>query len=103
MIDNETLTVAGIPITVTRKQRQKNLYIRINPPEGDVTVSAPADATEDAIRYYVLRKVPEITKIRDRMVSSPDSQKGNMYPVRPAIYGASPICSRSFMRESGIE
>ena len=75
MIDNETLTVAGIPITVTRKQRQKNLYIRINPPEGDVTVSAPADATEDAIRYYVLRKVPEITKIRDRMVSQPRQSK----------------------------
>ena len=75
MIDNETLTVAGIPITVTRKQRQKNLYIRINPPEGDVTVSAPADATEDAIRYYVLRKVPEITKIRDRMVAQPRQSK----------------------------
>jgi len=75
MIANETITVAGIPIEITRKARQKNLYIRVNPPEGDVTVSAPAEATEDSIRYYVLRKVPEITKIRDRMLAQPRQSK----------------------------
>ena len=75
MIDNEMLTVAGIPIKVVRKQRQKNLYIRVNPPEGTVTVSAPAEATEDAIRYYVLRKMPEITKVRDRMLAQPRQTK----------------------------
>lgn len=75
MIANETMTVAGIPIEVTRKARQKNLYIRVNPPKGTVTVSAPAEATEDAIRYYVLRKVPEITKVRDRMLAQPRQSK----------------------------
>ncbi len=75
MIGNETMTVAGIPIEVTRKVRQKNLYIRVNPPEGNVTVSSPAEATEDAIRYYVLRKIPEITKIRDRMLAQPRQSK----------------------------
>lgn len=75
MIANETITVAGIPIEITRKARQKNLYIRVNPPEGDVTVSAPAETTEDAIRYYVLRKVPEIMKIRDRMLAQPRQSK----------------------------
>lgn len=75
MIDKEMLIVAGISVEVTRKQRQKNLYIRVNPPEGTVTVSAPAEATEDAIRYYVLRKVPEITKIRDRMLAQPRQSK----------------------------
>lgn len=75
MIGSETITVAGIPVEVTRNQRQKNLYIRVNPPEGEVTVSAPAEATEDAIRYYVLRKVPEITKIRDRMRAQPRQSK----------------------------
>ncbi|MDO4339802.1 MAG: SprT family zinc-dependent metalloprotease [Eubacteriales bacterium] len=75
MIDNETMTVAGITVEITRKQRQKNLYIRVNPPEGTVTVSAPAEATEDAIRYYVLRKVPEITKVRDRMLAQPRQSK----------------------------
>lgn len=75
MIGIETITVAGIPIEVTRKARQKNLYIRVNPPEGNVTVSAPAEATEDAIRYYVLRKIPEITKIRDRLLAQPRQSK----------------------------
>lgn len=75
MTANETMTVAGISVEVTRKARQKNLYIRVNPPEGTVTVSAPAEATEDAIRYYVLRKVPEITKIRNRMQAQPRQTK----------------------------
>ncbi len=75
MIANETMNVAGIPIEVARKQNQKNLYIRINPPEGTVMVSAPTEATEDAIRYYVLRKVPEITRIRDRMLAQPRHSK----------------------------
>lgn len=75
MIANEIMTVAGIPIEVTRNARQKNLYIRVNPPEGTVTVSAPAEATEDAIRYYVLRKMPEITKVRDRMLAQPRQTK----------------------------
>ena len=75
MLANEIIIVADIPISVTRKQRQKNLYIRISPPKGEVTVSAPAEATEDAIRYYVLRKMPEITRIRDRMLAQPRQSK----------------------------
>ena len=75
MIANEIMTVAGIPVEVTRKQKQKNLYIRVNPPDGDVTVSAPADAPEESIRYFILRKVPEITRIRDKMISQPRQSK----------------------------
>ena len=75
MIANEIMTVAGIPVEVTRKQRQKNLYIRVNPPEGNVTVSAPADAPEESIRYFILRKIPEITKVRDKMLSQPRQSK----------------------------
>ncbi|MBQ9348436.1 MAG: M48 family metallopeptidase [Oscillibacter sp.] len=71
----EIMTIAGISIEVTRKERQKNLYIRINPPEANVTVSAPAKAAEDAIQYFVLRKMPEITKIRDRMLAQPRQSK----------------------------
>lgn len=69
MTDNESMVVAGIFVEVTRKARQKNLYIRVNPPEGTVTVSAPAEATESAIRYFILQKIPEITRIRDQMLA----------------------------------
>lgn len=74
MTSNE-MTIAGIPVGITRKSGQKNLYIRVNPPEGTVTVSAPVDASEDAIRHFVLRKVPEITKVRDRMLAQPRQSK----------------------------
>lgn len=75
MTSNETTIIAGIPISITRKPSLKNLYIRVNPPEGEVTVSAPSDASDDAIRYYVLRKIPEVTKIRNRMLSQPRQTK----------------------------
>lgn len=75
MIAKETIAVAGIPVEITRKAWQKNLYIRVCPPDGVVTVSAPAEATGDSIRYYVLSKIPEITKIRDRMLAQPRLSK----------------------------
>lgn len=69
MTNNKTTIIAGIPIIITKKFSLKNLYIRVNPPEGEVTVSAPSDASDNDIRYYVLRKIPEVTKIRNRMLS----------------------------------
>lgn len=75
MTNNETTIIAGIPINITRKPSQKNLYIRVNPPEGDVTVSAPSDASDESIRYFVLRKIPEVTKVRNRMLSQPRQTK----------------------------
>ena len=75
MTGNETTIIAGIPISITRKPSQKNLYIRVNPPEGDVTVSAPSDASDESIRYFVLRKIPEVTKVRNRMLSQPRQTK----------------------------
>ena len=74
MTSSETV-IAGIPVEITRKSGQKNLYIRVNPPEGTVTVSAPVEASEDAIHHFVLRKVPEITKVRDRMLAQPRQSK----------------------------
>ncbi len=75
MTNNETIVIAGIPISITRKPSQKNLYIRVNPPKGDVTVSAPSDASDDSIRYFILRKMPEVTKVRNRMLSQPRQTK----------------------------
>lgn len=74
MTSSET-TIAGLPVEITRKPGQKNLYIRVNPPEGTVTVSAPVEASYDAIHHFVLRKIPEITKVRDRMLSQPRQMK----------------------------
>lgn len=71
---NET-TIAGLPVEIIRKSNLKNLYIRVNPPEGTVTVSVPAETGDEAIHHFVLRKMPEITKVRDQMLSQPRQSK----------------------------
>ena len=40
-----------------------------------MTVSAPIEASDEAIHHFVLRKVPEITKVRDRMLAQPRQSK----------------------------
>ena len=75
MASSEVWVLAGLPVSVTRKSSLKNLYVRVTPPEGIVTVSAPADATKEAITHFVLKKMPEITKVRDRMSAQPRQGK----------------------------
>lgn len=72
---NKTLTIGGLNVEVSRKKSLKNLYIRVVPPEGDVTVSAPYELTDEDIRLFVLRKLPDITKARDRMLSQERQSK----------------------------
>ena len=71
MTSNKVLVLAGLSVNITRKSSLKNLYIRVNPPDGSVTVSAPMSATEEAIKHFVLRRMPEIVKVRDRMLAQP--------------------------------
>jgi predicted metal-dependent hydrolase len=61
--------IGGMPIEIIKKKNLKNLYVRVNPPEGKVTVSTPSDYPDEEIRLFVLKKMPEITKVRDRMLS----------------------------------
>lgn len=66
---NSEEIIGGIPIKVIKKKNIKNLYVKVKPPRGIVTVSAPSDYPDEEIRMYVLKKIPEIAKIRDRMIS----------------------------------
>lgn len=61
--------IGGIDVKITKKRNLKNLYIRVNPPEGDVTVSAPIAYPDEEIKLFVLRKIPEIISVRDKMLS----------------------------------
>ena len=61
--------IGGMPVEIIKKKNLKNLYIRVNPPEGSITVSTPSDYPDEEIRLFVLKKMPEITKVRDRMLS----------------------------------
>ena len=74
MNSNEML-IGGLPEEVIRKKNLKNLYVRINPPEGNVTVSIPPEISDEDMKLFVLRKLPEITKVRDRMLSQERQSK----------------------------
>ena len=69
MTYNKKMEIGGVQISILRKSNLKNLYIRVNPPDGAVTVSAPMDITDDAIELFVLKKLPEIKKIQDKMIA----------------------------------
>jgi predicted metal-dependent hydrolase len=68
MTSSETI-IGGMPIQVIKKKSLKNLYVRINPPEGRVVVSSPNNFPDEEIKLFVLKKMPEIIKVRDRMLS----------------------------------
>lgn len=72
---NEVITIGGLQIEIIKKKNLKNLYIRVNPPEGNVTVSTPIELSNEDIKLFVLRKLPEITKVRDRMISQERQSK----------------------------
>lgn len=66
---NTELTVGGIKVEILRKANLKNLYIQVAPPDGKVIVKSPLSVKEEEIRLHLLKKLPEITKTRDRMIS----------------------------------
>lgn len=61
--------IGGIPVEIIKKSNLKNLYIKVNPPFGDVTITTPTDYPDDEIKLFMLKKVPEITKVRDKMLA----------------------------------
>ena len=64
-----TELIGGIEVKITKKSNLKNLYIRVKPPEGNVTITAPLNYPDDEIRLFVLKKLPEINAVRLRMRS----------------------------------
>ena len=56
---NDEMLIGGLPIEVIRKKNLKNLYVRVNPPEGNVTVSTPMELSDEDIKLFVLKKLPE--------------------------------------------
>lgn len=70
-----TELIGGIEVKITKKSNLKNLYIRVNPPEGNVTLSAPLSYPDDEIRLFVLKRLPEINAVRLRMCSQARQSK----------------------------
>ena len=64
------MTSAGIEFELTRK-RVKNINLRIHPPDGRVTVSAPPRTSEAQIAAFVAAKAPWIRKQQARIAAMP--------------------------------
>lgn len=75
MTTKSTLTIGDIPVQVIRKQTLKNLYVKILPPQGDVTVSAPAHLTDGELTDFLLGKLPDIYKHREAVLSQSRQSK----------------------------
>ena len=69
MMHNTELEIGGVPVDILRKANLKNLYIQVIPPDGKVLVKSPTAVNDEEIRLHVLKKLPEIIKVRNRMLS----------------------------------
>ena len=67
MTAKKIIIIGDFEIHVMKRPGQKNMYIRIKPPDGEITVSAPSRTSDKLIKNFILRKIPEITKARERM------------------------------------
>lgn len=54
------LRAGPLEVKVTRKPGQKGLYIRIAPPEGEVSVSAPQAARDEDILFFLNSRMDDI-------------------------------------------
>lgn len=70
-MSKEELQIGSISVTVRRKQNLKNVYLRILPPAGQVTVSAPSYVTNAELSNFLLSKLPDIYVRQERMRSQP--------------------------------
>lgn len=59
----DKLQVGNVSITVAKK-KIKNMYVRVLPPGGQVHITAPYSAGDDAIRMFAVSRIPWIKKQR---------------------------------------
>ncbi len=97
MMYKQKVVVAGIPVEIVRKRNLKNMYLRVFPPDGRVSVSCSMDFMDDEIHLFILNKLPEINKVRNRMISQPRQTKreyvsGESYYLWGKPYRLQVIC-----------
>ncbi|MBQ6774532.1 MAG: M48 family metallopeptidase [Synergistaceae bacterium] len=69
MNNHKIITVGEFVLKVFERSRQKHMYIRVMPPNGDLIASVPSGTPDNAIRDLVLSKAVKIIKIQDKFRS----------------------------------
>ena len=62
----QTILVGDIPIEVTRK-RIKHVHLRVRPPDGDVTISAPMSARMQVVEAFAAARLEWIRRQQQRL------------------------------------
>lgn len=78
------ITIDNLPITLERK-RIKNMYLRILPPDGRVSISAPLKMSEEEIKRFVLSKKAWIKQQQEKLEHRHTHQE-QMYETGEEIY-----------------
>ncbi|HEX6942398.1 MAG TPA: SprT family zinc-dependent metalloprotease [Gemmatimonadaceae bacterium] len=65
-----TILVGDIPIEVTRK-RIKHVHLRVRPPNGDVTISAPMSARLQVVEAFAATRLEWIRRQQERLRGLP--------------------------------
>lgn len=67
------LTIAGIPVTITRK-RMKTVRLKVKSPGGEVCVSAPFHVSDKEIELFVSSRIDWIRAQQTRIAESPSAR-----------------------------
>lgn len=70
----KSVVLDDVPITIIKKARLKNWYLRVRPPEGEVTVTIPYRANMDEVYAFVRSKMPTIKKAREKILSRTEAK-----------------------------
>jgi predicted metal-dependent hydrolase len=82
LIEMRKITISNISIDLVRKNI-KNIHLTISPPTGEVRVSAPVRISDEAIRVFIISKLPWIKRQQQKFVGhtrpSPKEYKNGEY------------------------
>ena len=81
---NDTIEIDDIFFDITYKEI-KNVYLRVLPPKGKVTISVPRHMTLDSIRAFAITRLSWIKKQRSKLLAKPQ-EKESEYISREAHY-----------------
>lgn len=92
MLKENCCCIAGLDVTLRLNARQKYIYLRVDPPEGRVRISAPCHVNVAELERCVLEHYDAIVQMQEEMRRSPQPERyadggqyclwGKAYPLQ---------------------
>jgi hypothetical protein len=87
-----TILVGDIPIAVTRK-RIKHVHLRVRPPDGLVTMSAPMSTRRQVVEAFAATRLEWIRRHQNRVRGQPREATPRFADGESHVLGAAGTCS----------